>query len=145
MPLSLEGGLTAINCNFFADKWSNCFTATIRATNGSPNVIPITDYWGEYMNHGRVDHMIVTWLSCDQNWYTVMQMVSGWRWMRPMLVWREARVSLKPETSSSILPPLVVLLFNLASKYQASKKKLQRSLGFLCGHPCSSMVVGTIQ
>ena len=47
--------------NRFAEKWSNCFTATIRATNGSPNVIAITDYWGEYMNHGGwVDHVIIT-------------------------------------------------------------------------------------
>ena len=41
-----------VTLNHLADKWSNCFTATIRATNGSPNVIPITDYWGEYMNRG---------------------------------------------------------------------------------------------
>ena len=34
-------------------KLRNTFTVTIRATNGSPNIVSITDYWGEYMNHGE--------------------------------------------------------------------------------------------
>ena len=37
---------TDVYLNHFADKWSNCFMATIRATNGSLNVIPITDRLG---------------------------------------------------------------------------------------------------
>ena len=34
-------------------KWNNMFTVNVRASNGSPNIISITDYWGEYMNHGQ--------------------------------------------------------------------------------------------
>ena len=63
--------IVVINSNI-ADKWSNCFTATIRATNGSPNVIPIIDYWGEYMNCG----MSVG--SCDCHMITII--IDTCRW-----------------------------------------------------------------
>ena len=32
--------------------WNNLFTTTVKVINGSPNIISITDAFGEYLNKG---------------------------------------------------------------------------------------------